>query len=118
VSRPPLAYLYCGFALTVCGAGSWWGWSNAWDNGTRCAAVVAGLGCLGTLLALGDLLFPAPTKKFTVFVEVPDGPLELPCYTYEQAFHVALYAQLLAFEKHGIWLAVSISPDQPEKVKL
>lgn len=107
--------MYLGFVTTGCGVGAWWAWSSCWDGLSRFAAVTASLGCYLTLLATGEVLFPERKLKYVVYVEIPGDRMELPCYTYEQAFHVALYAQLLAFEMHGIWLPVSISPDQPER---
>lgn len=119
--RSPLACLYLGFIIALCGAGAWWGWVNSWDDGSRFASVVTGIGALLTLWVVGEVVFPPPKPKampYVVIVVIPGvQTMVLPCPTYEMAFHVALYAQLLGYEKHGLWFSVKINPDRPEKVR-
>jgi hypothetical protein len=112
-------YFYLGFITVFCGVGSFWAWRLGWDDGTRFAVALTGGGAYCTLLAVGDLMFrmQKPTEDFVVRVVLPDQTLELPCSTYEAAFKVALYAQLLGFEHHRVWLDVSITPDRPEPVR-
>jgi hypothetical protein len=113
-------YAYFGFCTSMALAGGWWGWSAAPDAPSRFGAVVVAIGMYGMLLAVGDILFSTRRDDaFMVRVDVgPDrAPLEYPCSTYEMAFEVALAVQLRGFELTGVWLGVSITPDQPEKVK-
>jgi len=113
-----------GFVTGLCGAGAYWAWGTAWDGGTRVSVVIAALGGYCTLLAMGSIFFPAPKEPkvlredYMVNVVVPWGDdLHLLCYSYEDAFKLAMFAQLRAFELHGVWLTVSIDPDRPERTK-
>lgn len=111
--------LYIGFTVALVGAGVTYGWVTAWDDQTRFASVIAGIGAFLTLWVAGEVIFPKPKKMPYVVVVVIPGvqTMIFPCPTYEMAFHVALYAQLLGYEKHGLWLPVTINPDRPEKVR-
>jgi hypothetical protein len=113
-----LGYAYLGCVTVASALGAWWVWCAAWEGWTRFATVLAGLCGYGALLLVGGVLFPVPSQdEFMVRVVLSDQVVELPCSTYEVAFRVAMHAVMLGYERGGVWLDVSITPDEPEKVK-